>query len=109
MSESGARCRELSGKHRVVSAPHPSPTAIELARPAQKTAISSLAPRAPSGERDRGEGFVDIARDQALSQTFKSSSSPPLCGREAEVTLGFIALCLNSIAVHPDPHPPDAA
>src|SRR5207237_2735623 len=66
-------------------------------------------PRCTRGERDTGEGFVDLTRDQALSQTVKGSSSPrpspPLCGREGEVSLGFIALCLNSIAVHPGPRP----
>src|SRR5437899_9500946 len=42
----------------------------------QKRAIFSLAPRATtSGERDRGEGFVDVPRC-ALRQNFKRSSSP---------------------------------
>src|SRR5437016_3105239 len=70
--------------------------------PAQKTAVCSLAPRAPSGERDRGEGVVDVPRDQVLCQTSERSSSPrpspPLCGREGGVSLGFRPLCLNSMS-----------
>ena len=59
-------------------------TAIELARPAQKTAISSLAPRVPSGERGSSMSHVTkpfprrLLLSPALSSTlWKRGRRPP--------------------------------
>src|SRR2546425_10635923 len=82
------------------STPHPSPTTVELSHLAERLGGLLPLPAQRSGERAGGEGFVSSGPKGASSPR----PSPPLRRGEGE-SLGFIALCLNSIAVHPNPLP----
>jgi len=65
---------------------------MELSRPTGRLGIFSLSLR--SGERAGERGFLC-----RFDRTSSPRPSPPLCGREGEISLGLDTRCLNSMAV----------